>query len=56
MDEQKFEQTKELLENFSRVDDAVQDKLINGVKCLAFLYDLTDTDKTDKENLPLQAV
>lgn len=49
MEEQKFNQAKELLENFNHVDETVQNKLLNGVKCLAFLYDLTDETKDDAD-------
>ncbi len=56
MDTQKADQAKDLLKNFNRVDESVQDKLLNGVKCLAFLYDLKDTDGTDKVSSPVPAV
>ena len=55
MDEaRETQQTKMLLENFNRIDEAVQAKLINGVKSLAFLYSLTDTDDAEKAPLPAQ--
>ena len=53
MDEaRETQQTKILLENFNRIDEAVQAKLINGVKSLAFLYSLTDSDDAEKEPIP----
>lgn len=54
MNEKDFEQSKILLENFEKLDDEVQDKLLNGVKCLSFLYDLPDTK--DDNKIPAQAV
>lgn len=55
MDEaRETQQTKILLENFNRIDEAVQAKLINGVKSLAFLYSLTDSDDVEKAPLPAQ--
>ena len=50
MNEKDFEQAKQLLENFSKISQDTQDKLLNGVKCLAFLYDLADShdDNDDK--------
>jgi len=48
MNEKDFEQSKTLLENFEKLDDEVQNKLLNGVKCLSLLYDLTDTKDDNK--------
>lgn len=54
MELQKIDRAKEILDNFNRVDESVQDKLINGVKCLAFLYDLSETNDAEKAPLPAQ--
>lgn len=55
MAEKDFEQAKDLLENFNSLDDHVQDKLLNGVKSLAWLYSLAETkDDTDNKSLNAQ--
>lgn len=47
--EQSATQTEHLIDNFNRLDEKIQDKLLNGVKCLAFLHDLADTNDDDKQ-------
>ena len=55
MSEKDFEQTKELIENFNSLDDTAQDKLLNGVKSLAWLYSLVDTkNDVDKDDFSAQ--
>lgn len=44
MEDKSFEQAKSLLENFNSLAPDIQDKLINAVKSLAFLYNLTDVN------------
>lgn len=52
MNEKDVEQAKQMLENFAKIDSDTQDKLLNGVKCLAFLYDIADTkDETPSPEL-----
>lgn len=56
--EQERRQAKDLVDDFNRLDEKVQDKLLNGVKCLAFLYDLANTkngDAAEHCNVPAQA-
>ena len=51
--EQITNQAKDLLDNFNRIDETTQDKLLNGIKCLAFLQNLADIK--DTENAPLKS-
>ena len=51
--DQDTKQARDLLKNFNSLDEAVKDKLLNGVKCLAFLQDLVDV-KDDAEEVPVQ--
>lgn len=56
-DEKQFQRAKDLLENFNRIDEQVQDKLLLGVKSMAFIFDATQNIKDDENNVvPLQAV
>lgn len=48
--EQQLQQSRELLNIYNRLDKEVQDKLINGVKCLVFLQDLADIKDDDADN------
>lgn len=32
-----------MIDQFPKIDVDIQDKLLNGVKCLAFLYSMADT-------------
>ena len=41
-DEKSFQRAKDLLDNFNRIDENVQDKLLNGVKCMATVFDLAN--------------
>lgn len=41
--EQHFQRAKAILDNFNQLDETLQDKLLNGVKCLAFLQRLAET-------------
>lgn len=49
-----FEQAKKLLDDFNSLDEQTQDKLLNGVKSLAWLYSLAET-KGDADNKSLNA-
>ena len=51
--EQITNQAKDLLDNFNRIDETTQDKLLNGIKCLAFLQNLASIKDTD--NAPLKS-
>lgn len=54
MDEEKtLQQSREALQAFNRIDEKIRDKILNGVKCLAFLQDLADI-KDDTDNAPAQ--
>ena len=55
MEEKTYEQVKELVENFNRIDEVIQDKLLTGVKCMAFVNDLASSkENSDKESLSTQ--
>lgn len=43
--EQELQQSRDLLDSYNKLDEKTQDKLINGVKCLALLQDLANTEK-----------
>lgn len=56
MEEKTYEQVKELVENFNRIDEVTQDKLLTGVKCMAFVNDLASSkENSDKETLSAQS-
>lgn len=46
---QEIRKEKDLLDNFNELPESLQDKLLNGVKCLAFLHDLADAKDDDGE-------
>ncbi len=54
MAEKDLEQAKKLLDDFNSFDEQTQDKLLNGVKSLAWLYSLAET-KDDADNKSLDA-
>ena len=57
MSEQDTTRAKTLLDNFNALPDHIQDKLLNGVKCLEFLQNLADIKSdTDKREQTAQAV
>ena len=39
--EQECQKARDVLENFNKIDENVQDKLLKGIKYIAFLYALT---------------
>ena len=53
MNEKDVEQAKQMLENFAKIDSGTQDKLLNGVKCLAFLYDMVDVKDNELPSQPV---
>lgn len=44
----------DILNSFNQLDEDTQDKILNGVKCLAFLHNLADTDRAQKDLPPAQ--
>ena len=51
-DEKSFQRAKDLLDNFNRVDENVQDKLLNGVKCMATVFDLAEVKRDQLDAAP----
>ena len=42
-----LQQSRDALQAFNKLDEKIRDKILNGVKCLAFLQDLSDIEDDD---------